>query len=49
MERSPIALFALVITESPAGNSLPSWRLPLSWNRAGATRSRMAGVSPTAG
>ena len=49
MERSPTALLAPVITSWPPGNSLLSCRLPLSRERAGATRSRSAGVSSSSG
>jgi|GEM_PF-2617919 len=49
MERRPAALLTPVITSCPPGNSLLSWRLPLSLERAGATRCRMAGVSSTSG
>ncbi len=49
MERNPTALLAPVITNWPPGNSLLSCRLPLSRDRAGATRCRMAGVSSTSG
>ena len=49
MERRPTALLAPVITSCPPGNSFESWRLPLSRERAGATRSRIAGVSSTSG
>jgi len=49
MERRPTALLAPVITNCPPGNSFESCRLPECLERAGATRSRIAGVSSTSG